>query len=117
MLQGFVLLLMFQLVGEGLSNLLGLPIPGNVIGMALLLIALMIGLVKEERIQEASDLLLSYMALFFVPAGVGVMLYFNLIQREWLPIAFGTVFSTFAVMAVTGWTEHLLDNKKDSSND
>jgi len=117
MLQGLVLLLMFQLFGEGLSNLLGLPIPGNVIGMALLLIALMTGLVKEERIQEASDLLLSHMALFFVPAGVGVMLYFNLIQREWLPIAFGTVFSTFAVMAVTGWTERLLDNKKGSSND
>lgn len=117
MLQGFVFLLIFQLVGEVLSNFLGLPIPGNVIGMALLLIALMIGWIKEETIQEASDLLLSHMALFFVPAGVGVMLYFNLIQREWLPIAFGTVFSTFAVMAVTGWTERLLDTDEGSSDD
>ena len=117
MLQGLVLLLVFQFVGEALANLLGLPIPGNVIGMALLLISLMGGLIKEQMILEASELLLSHLALFFVPAGVGVMLYFGLIQREWLPIVFGTVFSTFAVMAVTGWTERLLEKGKGASND
>jgi len=111
MLQGLVLLLVFQFVGEGVSRLLDLPIPGNVIGMALLLLALAVGWVREEAIREASELLLSYLALFFVPAGVGVMLYFDLIGREWLPIVAGTVFSTFAVMAVTGWTERWLEKR------
>ncbi|PLY01033.1 MAG: CidA/LrgA family protein, partial [Desulfuromonas sp.] len=41
----------------------------------------------------------------------GVMLYFDLIGREWLPIVVGTVFSTFAVMAVTGWTERWLEKR------
>lgn len=108
MLQGFVLLLGFQFVGEIISRLLNLPIPGNVIGMALMLAALTIGLVREESLSEASELLLKYMALFFVPAGVGVMLYFDLIARQWLPIIVGTVVSTFVVMAVTGWVEQLL---------
>ncbi len=117
MLQGLVLLLAFQFIGEILSNFLGLPIPGNVIGMALLLVSLISGVIKEEMIRETADFLLSHMALFFVPAGVGVMLYFDLIQREWLPIVLGTVFSTFAVMAVTGWTENLLDKNKETSND
>lgn len=114
MLQGMVLLLVFQFFGEGLSRLLGLPIPGNVIGMALLLPALSAGWVKLEWLQEAADLLLSYMALFFVPAGVGVMLYFELIGREWLPIVAGTFISTFVVMAVTGWCEKLLDKQEES---
>ena len=109
MLQGLVLLLVFQFVGEVLSELLVLPIPGNVVGMALMLLALITGVVKEESLRQAADLLLSYMALFFVPAGVGVMLYFDLINREWVPIVVGTVFSTFAVMAVTGWTEKWLE--------
>jgi holin-like protein len=109
MLQGMVLLLVFQLAGEGISTLFALPIPGNVIGMALMLVALSAGWVKLEWLQEAADLLLSYMALFFVPAGVGVMLYFDLIGREWLPIVAGTLISTFVVMAVTGWCEKLLD--------
>lgn len=112
MLQGLVLLLVFQFVGEGLSTLFGLPIPGNVVGMALLLLALVRGWVKVEWLQDAAEQLLSYMALFFVPAGVGVMLYFELIGREWLPIVAATLTSTFVVMAVTGWTEKLLDRSE-----
>lgn len=114
MLQGMILLLLFQFVGEGVSAFFALPIPGNVIGMALMLLALAVGWVKIEWIQEAADLLLSYMALFFVPAGVGVMLYFDLIGREWLPIVVGTVISTFVVMAVTGWAEKILDKHEES---
>lgn len=114
MLQGFVLLLLFQFLGEGLSTLLDLPMPGNVIGMALLLLALVCGWVKLDWLQEAADLLLRYMAMFFVPAGVGVMLYFDLIGREWLPIVAGTVISTFVVMAVTGWTMKILDKLDES---
>lgn len=112
MLQGLVLLLGFQFAGEVITRALDLPIPGNVIGMALLLLALTVGVVKEESITEAGDLLLRYMTLFFVPAGVGVMLYFDLISREWLPIIVGTVVSTFVVMAVTGWAEQLLGGKE-----
>lgn len=114
MLQGMVLLLVFQLVGEGVAVLFALPIPGNVIGMALMLLALSVGWVKLDWLQDAADLLLSYMAMFFVPAGVGVMLYFDLIGREWLPIVAGTVISTFVVMAVTGWAEKLLDKHEES---
>lgn len=116
MLQGMVLLLLFQLIGEGLSTLLKLPIPGNVIGMALMLLALSAGWVKLDWLQEAAELLLSYMAMFFVPAGVGVMLYFDLIGREWLPIVAATFISTFVVMAVTGWTEKLLDRNEESES-
>ncbi len=113
MLQGLVLLFGFQFIGEFLARLLDLPIPGSVIGMAMLLLALAAGIVKEESIAEASDLLLKYMTLFFVPAGVGVMLYFDLIAREWLPIIVATVVSTFVVMAVTGWAEQLLGGDDD----
>lgn len=108
MLQGLVLLLGFQFICELLVRFFALPVPGNVIGMIMLLLALISGIVKEESISEASELLLKYLALFFVPAGVGVMLYFDLIAREWLPIIVGTVVSTFVVMAVTGWVEQSL---------
>lgn len=102
MVRGLTLLLLFQLVGELLSRLLDLPIPGNVLGMGLLLLALSLGLVEIAWLEEAADLLLNNMALFFVPAGVGVMVYGDLIAAEWLPITVATVLSTFIVMAVTG---------------
>ena len=115
MIRGLTLLLVFQFIGESFSNLLALPVPGSVLGMALLLVALMSGHVRMEWFEEAADLLLSNMALFFVPAGVGVMVYADLIGREWLPISVGLVLSTFIVMAVTGWVEQALGKRRDNA--
>ena len=111
MVRGFALLLTMQFLGELLSRWLALPIPGNVVGMGLLLVFLAAGVVRVEWLEDAAELLLSHMALFFIPAGVGVMVYFDLIRREWLPITVATVPSTFAVMAVTGCAETWLEKK------
>ena len=114
MVRGVAVLLLFQLCGEMIVRGCGWPIPGNVLGMALLLIALILGAVRIEWVLEAAELLLSNMALLFVPVGVGVMLYFDLIAREWLPILSAMVLSTFVVIAVTGLvTQRLLRNKPD----
>ena len=109
MVRGFAILLVMQFFGEVISRGLGIPIPGNVLGMGLLLLALAVGIIRVEWVQEAADLLLSHLALFFVPAGVGVMVYFDLIAREWFPIVVATVLSTFVVMAVTGKVAARLD--------
>ena len=111
MIRGFAILLLLQFIGTLLSTWMSLPIPGNVLGMVLLLVALLLGWVKVEWLEAATDLLLSNMALFFVPAGVGVMVYADLIGREWLPICVGMILSTFIVMAVTGWVEQALSGK------
>lgn len=102
MIRGFAVLLSFQLLGELAVRGFAWPVPGNVLGMALLLVALILGVVKLEWVTEAAELLLTHMALLFVPVGVGVMLYFDLLAREWLPIVAATVLSTFVVLAVTG---------------
>jgi holin-like protein len=112
MVRGLALLLAFQFVGELLSRGLNLPIPGNVLGMALLLTGLASGWIKLGWVEEAAEFLLSHMALFFVPAGVGVMIYGGLIAREWLPITVATVVSTFLVMGVTAWVAKLLDQEE-----
>ncbi|GAB4166745.1 MAG: CidA/LrgA family protein [Geothermobacteraceae bacterium] len=112
MVRGLSLLLGFQLIGELLSTGLNLPIPGNVIGMALLLCALGCGLVRLEWLLDAANLLLSHLALFFIPAGVGVMVYWDLIGREWLPITVATCLSTFVVMLVTGKIADRLDREE-----
>jgi holin-like protein len=102
MVRGLTLLSLFQLCGEFVSRILDLPIPGSVLGMSLLLLGLMTNLVDIKWFEEAAEMLLANMALFFVPAGVGVMIYGDLIAAEWLPISVATVLSTFVVMAVTG---------------
>lgn len=111
MIRGLTLLLLFQLCGEMISRFLELPIPGNVMGMGLLLLGLILGWIDVKWIEEAAELLLSNMTLFFVPAGVGVMVYSDLIAAEWIPITVATVLSTFVVMAITGLLAQKLENK------
>jgi len=113
MVRGFATLLAMQFVGEIISRGLSIPVPGNVIGMALLFLALVTGVVPLGSIKEASELLLSHMALFFIPAGVGVMVYFDLLARQWLPIVVAMVVSTFVVMAVTGRVAQALEKDED----
>ena len=109
LLKGFAFLLLFQFAGELIVAATGVPVPGNVAGMVLLLVALLSGMVKAEWVEEAAEVLLSHLALFFVPAGVGVMVYFDLIALQWLPICVAMVLSTFVVMAVTGWVEQKME--------
>jgi holin-like protein len=109
MLRGFAVLLSCQLLGELVVRAGDWPMPGNVVGMGLLLAALVAGVVQLEWVSEAAELLLTHMALLLVPAGVGVMLYFDLLAAEWLPIVAATVASTFVVIFVTGHLTQRLD--------
>lgn len=117
MVRGLTLLLLFQLCGEIISRILVLPIPGNVMGMGLLLVGLSTKIIDAKWLEEAAELLLSNMALFFVPAGVGVMVYGDLIAAEWLPICVATIVSTFVVMAVTGCLAQKLETSGQADVD
>ena len=103
MLNTLTLLLLYQLGGEVFVRLLGLPIPGPVVGMTLFFLTLLArGHVGHDTRQNVGALL-QHMSLLFVPAGVGVMVHLQRVAAEWLPIALALVFSTFAGMAVTAW--------------
>ena len=59
---------------------------------------------------------LQHMSLFFVPAGVGVMVHLQRVANEWLPIVVSLVVSTFAGMAVTAWVIRAMSPKKGSAS-
>lgn len=100
-LNGITLLLVYQLVGEVTVRLLGLPIPGPVLGMVMLFVTLMIRGKVLASVGQASTALLSHLSLLFVPAGVGMMAHFDRIADEWLPITLALLFSTVITMIAT----------------
>lgn len=101
MLGALTLLLVFQLIGEVLAQLFALPIPGPVIGMALLFAALALRGGPSPELRDTAQNLLQHLSLLFVPAGVGVMLHFGRIGDEWLPLVASFVGSTLLTIAVT----------------
>ena len=85
MLRGWAVLLAFQLAGESLTRLAGWPVPGPVVGMALLLVVLEVAPAAAEGVGPVATGLLSHLSLLFVPAGVGVMLHATRLGAEWRP--------------------------------
>lgn len=95
-------LLGFWLLGEVIRHLFAWSIPGSIIGMILLTLALEFKVVKLSSVEDVSDFLIRNMAFFFVPPGVGLMVNLQLIADNWLAIFLATILSTILVLIVTG---------------
>jgi holin-like protein len=101
LLNGFTLLLLFQLMGEFLVFTTGIPVPGPVIGMALLFFSLLLRRGLLAVLDGAASALLGHLSLLFVPAGVGVMVHFDKLVGDGLAIAVALMLSTLITLGVT----------------
>ncbi len=99
-LRGLAVLLILQLAGEALAHALAWPIPGPVVGMALLLVALGLPLLRAS-VQAAAEQLLQHLSLLFIPVGVGVITHLDLMSRHGVQLAVVIGLSTVAGLAVT----------------
>jgi holin-like protein len=102
MLAYLTLIFVCQLAGELLAVATGWPVPGPVIGMALLFVGLVVRGRVPAGLGGVADGLLGSLSLLFVPAGVGVMQHIGLIRSELLPISVSLVISTVVAVGVTG---------------
>ncbi len=93
-----------QLAGEALQAVFGLPVPGPVLGMVILLIGLAIYRGIPEPLAKVANGILSHLSLLFVPAGVGILLHFSRIQAEWPAIVVALIGSTWLTLIVTATT-------------
>lgn len=105
MVQGLAALLLFQSLGEAVAHFGGLPVPGPVIGLVALLLVLLVRRrwrpAPWAALEQAADGLLAHLSIFFIPAAVGVMLYWEPLVREGLAWVVALVASTAAALAVT----------------
>lgn len=98
-------------LGELIVYLTGIKLPSSIIGMLLLTLFLQLGWVKLKWVQGLSDFLVANLSFFFIPPGIALMLYFDLIAAEIVPIAIATLVSTILVLLITGWV-HQIARKK-----
>ena len=90
-----------------IEKMLPFAFPASVIGMVLLFLCLFTGVLKIEHIQEKADFLLGNMAFFFVPAGVSIMNYFDVLKHSFVQLIVICVVSTIVTFAVTAWSVKL----------
>ena len=112
MIPALATLLIFQLLGETLVLLSGVPVPGPVVGLALLLLTLVLRPSVLDTVKPTAQALLQHLSLLFVPAGVGVMLHLQRLGDEALAIGVALVVSTLVGLASAALTMIWLMKRK-----
>ncbi len=90
-------------VGEIVVFVTGIKIPASIIGMLLLTGLLKLKIVKLQQVKTISEFLISNIAFFFIPPGVAIMLYYDVLKNELVAIFLSSILSTVLVLAITGW--------------
>ena len=110
-LSQFLIIMGFTLLGEALQQLIPLPIPASVYGLALLFAALCLKLVKVEQVKEAGGFLTSILPVLFVSPTVGIVEHWELIRPQLLPIALLLAASTALTFGISGGITQWLSRK------
>lgn len=110
-LQQFLIILAVSLMGEICKAILPFPIPASIYGMVLMFLFLLTGVIKLNQVKEAGKFLIEIMPVMFIPAGVGLMSSWSILQPVLIPVSVITVITIFTVMAATGIVSQLIIRK------
>ena len=113
LLQGFALLLFLQWISTEIIAFLGIPFPPPLLGMPILTALLCTGVIKENYIEDICTALIDKMALLFLPAGVSMILYLDVIKAELLPISLTVILSSVIILCSTALVLEMLLRKKE----
>ena len=111
MLSAITLTFFFQVVGEIICRSTGIPVPGPVIGMVLMLLAFFIKDNLIDTIRPTAGVLLANLSLLFVPAGVGIMRHGERFAEEGVAIVAILIITTVLSMLVPAWTFLFIQKK------
>lgn len=110
MIANLSVILICQLIGEGMVRSMGVPVPGPVIGMALLFAVLILrdrfsllarGPLRDGAVEGTAKGMLAHLSLLFVPAGVGVVQNLDLLAQRGVAIAVVLAASVVVTLLVT----------------
>lgn len=101
------------LAGEILHRVLHIPVPGNILGMLILLFLLCFKVIRPEQIENVTKFFLNHLAFFFLPASVGLLAARNQLQGQWILLLLLCIGATIATMAATGRTAQALRKRKE----
>ncbi|MCE5332578.1 MAG: CidA/LrgA family protein [Bacteroidales bacterium] len=112
MVKGSFYILLFYFLGELLSKLIHGFIPGSVLGMILLFLALFFKILDPEKVRSVATSITKNMAVFFVPAGVGLMVYAELVSNSLVAIVAAITVSTVLTIITVALIQEGLEKRR-----
>lgn len=113
----FFIIAQISFIGEILSWIIPLPIPGSIYGIVIMFSGLCLGIIKLSSVRETGKFLVEIMPVMFIPAAVGLINSWGLIRAAWLPYILLTFTSTIVVMGVSGRVAQAVIRKGKEANE
>lgn len=107
----------FFLIGNVIQEFFHLFIPGSVIGMILLFVMLITNRLNVQWLEEGMQFMIQHLPLFFIPATVGIMSYFNLFAGKGILLILIVLLSTILVMSGSGLVSQYLARGKEMEHE
>ncbi|WP_342324417.1 CidA/LrgA family protein [Kosakonia sp. BYX6] len=111
-LRAFVLIYACLYAGIFIASLLPFAIPGSIIGMLIMFVLLALQILPAKWVNPGCFFFIRYMVLLFVPIGVGVMQYYDVLRAQFGPIVVSCAVSTAIVFLVVSWSTHLVHGER-----
>ena len=103
MIIGLLFLLALNFLGIWVVRTFNFVVPGSVMGILFLLLLLCLFPALEKYFLRLTGFISRHLALFFIPVGVGIIQYGNLIQNQGWQLFLILAFSLFLTLGVTAW--------------
>ena len=101
--RGLIILTLCLWVGNIISKIIPIMIPGSIIGLLLLFFLLAFQLIPTCWIKNSCNIFMRYMTVLFIPAAMGIMDNYSLLLENWIPIIFSTVGGSLIVLIFTAF--------------
>lgn len=109
---GIILLILW--IGNFIQSIFSLALPGNVIGMIILLVLLISNILKLNTIEKISTTLLDHLTFLFIPSAVGIITVLYLFKGNIISLLLIVFISFFVIMITTGLTVQFMIKLKNN---
>lgn len=100
-----------------MNRFIPLPIPASIYGMVILFVLLLFGIIKIDMVRETGKFLITIMPVMFIPAGVGLMSAWPVLEPLLVPISIITFVSTVTVFVATGRSAQWMIRRKNMTEE
>lgn len=106
------IIIVFYLIGEAIVKITGIIIPGSIIGLVLLWLALFFNVLNVKYIRKGASFLLAFLTLFFIPSTVAVINYPELLTKSGGLLILAVIISTIFSLIITGRVSKFVEGKE-----
>lgn len=98
---GFIIIFLIQYICNWLVKSFNLILPAPILGLIVFTFLLQTNVIKKEWVKDICKFLLKIMPMLFVPLLVGIVVYYSVIEKNFIPILVNVILTATLTLFIT----------------